>query len=240
MSPIDDRSLQQLLDDLADTPTTGETVQQAVAFAAQTLATPYAGATVIRDHVPHLETVSPTHGTVRRADELQDALDEGPCIDAAVESRTVVSNDLASDRRWPSWGPRAAELGLESVLSSEIHANGRRVGALIIYGSPGHAFTREHVEVGAVLAQQVSVALRSAQRITGLRAALDARTVVGQAQGALMERYGVDADRAFSILRRLSQERDVRLVQVARAVLLQALDGAGHRGLDDKIPRSAE
>jgi GAF domain-containing protein len=229
MSHIDDRSLMQLLNDLAETPTSHETVEQGVAFAAQTFSTPYAAATVIRDRGPHLETVAATHGTVRRADELQDALDEGPCIDAAVESRMVVSNDLASDRRWPSWGPQAAGLGLESVLSSEIHANGRRVGALIVYGSPGHEFTREHLEVGAVLAQQVSLALRSARQIKSLRAALDARTVIGQAQGALMERYGVDADQAFSILRRLSHERDVRLVQAARAIVLQAVDQARDR-----------
>jgi GAF domain-containing protein len=232
MPALDDRSLLQLLNDLAETPTTDETVEQAVAFAAQTFSTPYAGATLIRDRGRRFETVGPTHDDVRRADHLQDELDEGPCVDAAVESRTVVSNDVVSDRRWPHWGPRIAGLGLASVLSSEIHADGQRVGALNVYGGSGHEFTREDMEVAAVLAQHVSVALRFARQIEGLHAALDSRTVIGQAQGVLMERYGVDADRSFSILRRFSQDRNIRLVEIARAVVAQTFDLASDRPKD--------
>lgn len=226
MSSLDGRSLVDLLDHLAETPTIDDTVEQAVAFAARTFSTPYAGATLIRDRGRRFETLGPTHDDVWRADDLQDELDEGPCVDAAVESRTVVCNNLVSDPRWPRWGPRTAGLGLASVLSSEIHAGGKRVGALNIYGAPGHEFTREDMEVAAVLTQHVSVALHFARQIEGLHAALDSRTVIGQAQGVLMERYGVDADRSFSILRRFSQDRNTRLVEIARAVVAQTFDPA--------------
>jgi GAF domain-containing protein len=179
---------------------------------------------VIRHRGRRFETVGPTGDEVRRADRLQEALGEGPCVDAAVESRTVVSNDLVADRRWPRWGPQLAGLGLSSVLSSEIHADGRRVGALNVYGGPGHEFTREDMEVAAVLAQHVSVALKFAQQIEGLHLALDSRTVIGQAQGVLMERYDIDADRAFSVLRRFSQDRNIRLVEIARMVVGRTFD----------------
>jgi GAF domain-containing protein len=229
MPSLDDRSLVDLLDRLAEVPTIVDTVEQAVVFAAQTFSTPYAGATLIRDRGRRFETVGPTHDDVWRADELQDELAEGPCVDAAVESRTVVSNDLVADPRWPRWGPRTAGLGMTSVLSSEIHAGGKRVGALNIYGAPGQEFSREDMEVAGVLTQHVSLALRFTQQIEGLHAALDSRTVIGQAQGVLMERYQVDADGAFAILRRFSQDRNVRLVELARAVVAQAFDPASDR-----------
>jgi response regulator NasT len=48
---------------------------------------------------------------------------------------------------------------------------------------------------------------------------LAARTLIGQAQGILMERFSLDADRAFQVLRRYSQDGNVKLAEVARRVV---------------------
>ena len=45
--------------------------------------------------------------------------------------------------------------------------------------------------------------------------AVDGRTVIGQAQGILMERYGITAEQAFTVLKRLSQDGNVKLHQLA-------------------------
>lgn len=224
MSTANQPDLIELLSELAETPTTEQTVEQAVAFAAETFGTRHAGATIIRDKGRGFDTMGPTDPVVRHADELQDTLKEGPCVDAAVASRTVVSNRLADDERWPRWGPSIAGVGLGSILSAEIHSGDQRVGALNVYGPDGHEFTREDMELAHVLAQHVSVALRFARQIEGLTTALDSRTVIGQAQGILMERFAVDDQRAFSILRRLSQDRNIRLAEIARQVVRQTLD----------------
>ncbi len=42
------------------------------------------------------------------------------------------------------------------------------------------------------------------------------RTVIGQAQGILMERFAVDADQAFAYLRRVSQDTNRKLVDLAQ------------------------
>lgn len=60
--------------------------------------------------------------------------------------------------------------------------------------------------------QHVSVALKFAQQIDGLHVALDSRTLIGQAQGMLMKRFGVDAGRAFAMLKRVSQDENIRMV----------------------------
>lgn len=49
--------------------------------------------------------------------------------------------------------------------------------------------------------------------------AVDARRLVGQAIGILTERFDVDQDRAFSILRRYSQGTNTKLHDVAQHLI---------------------
>ena len=47
----------------------------------------------------------------------------------------------------------------------------------------------------------------------GMSAALQSRTVIGQAEGILMERLGVDSDQALAYLKRISSHTNTKLVQ---------------------------
>jgi len=49
--------------------------------------------------------------------------------------------------------------------------------------------------------------------------AIDARKLIGQAQGILMERFDLDDERAFEVLRRYSQNTNTKLNEVARALV---------------------
>ena len=53
----------------------------------------------------------------------------------------------------------------------------------------------------------------------GLQSALSTRDRSGQAKGIIMERYGVDDIRAFEMLRKLSQDSNTRLVDIAHRVI---------------------
>lgn len=219
----DHHAVGRLAVELATAESFQQSVSQVVAFAAQTFETEFAGITLIHQGGRSFETAGPTDPVVREADDLQASLREGPCVDAAAESRYSVSNDIASDPRWPRWGRQAAALGFGSILSSELHAGGQRIGALNVYGRKGREFSRDDVETAQVLAYHASAALQTAREIEGLTIALDSRTVIGQAQGILMERYKVDSERAFTILRRHSQQENIRLSRLARD-LVEAFD----------------
>ncbi|MGH3318262.1 MAG: ANTAR domain-containing protein [Nocardioidaceae bacterium] len=52
-----------------------------------------------------------------------------------------------------------------------------------------------------------------------LREALDSRAVIEQAKGALVLRYGIPPDRAFGVLRRWSQDRNIKLRTIAEALI---------------------
>jgi GAF domain-containing protein len=210
--PIDDPSiLVSLAESLAEIEGVTETIEQIVSFAVDAIDTTYGGITLVKSGGRAFTTVGATHPSVVEADRMQYELHQGPCVDAAVDSKIVVSDYLATDERWPEWGPRASEFGFNSVLSAELHARGRRIGALNLYGIAEATFSPEDIALAALFARQGALALGYARSEQGLREALETRTVIGQAQGVLMERFEIDADRAFATLRRYSQHHNIKL-----------------------------
>jgi len=69
------------------------------------------------------------------------------------------------------------------------------------------------------LAGQISVALASQRDLQQRAVAITNRTVIGQAEGILMERLGIDADQAFSYLRRMSQTENRKLVTICSEIV---------------------
>lgn len=209
---IDDPSVfASLAESLADIEGVTETIDQIVSFAVEAIDTTYGGITLIKSGGRSFSTVGATHQSVIEADRIQYELRQGPCVDAAADAKIVVSSYLATDERWPNWGPKASALGFNSVLSAELHARGRRIGALNLYGTSEANFSPEDIALAALFARQGALALGYARSEEGLREALETRTVIGQAQGLLMERFDIDPDRAFATLRRYSQHHNVKL-----------------------------
>lgn len=215
MTPPSAHPLAELVSTLTETNTLDATVEQVVRFARETVDADYAGLTIIKPRGKGFDTLAPTDQIVWDVDELQHELREGPCVQAATESRTLWSDDLRVDPRWPRWGPAAAERGIHSVLSIELHSQGERIGAMNLYGSGYSQFDREDALTARLFAYHAASALAADQREKHLELALDHRTAIGQAQGILMERFGISAEQAFNVLRRHSQDRNIRLKQIA-------------------------
>ena len=69
------------------------------------------------------------------------------------------------------------------------------------------------------------------QRITeALRAITARRAVIEQAKGMLMLVYGVDADEAFDVLRKQSQDHNVKLNLVAEQVMKDLVELSRDKG----------
>ena len=100
--------------------------------------------------------------------------------------------------------------------------NGARThGVLGLYSTRPDAFSFDDEAIAHILARHASVALANARHDQSMAQAIDARKLVGQAMGILMERYDLDADRAFHVLRRYSQDTNTKLRDVAQ----QLIDG---------------
>lgn len=164
-------------------------------------------------------TVAATSELVVRADAWQYELGEGPCLDAVQEQEIVLSTDLREDSRWPRWAAEVAGLGVRSLLSLQLFTGERTLGALNLYGTHPQAFGQDSLVEGAAVAAHVSVVLAATRREENLQLALASRTTIGRAEGILMERFGIDATAAFSVLQRISQDRNVRLLRVAEQLV---------------------
>jgi AmiR/NasT family two-component response regulator len=82
------------------------------------------------------------------------------------------------------------------------------------------------VSTHASLASAATEAVTTSQlRDAQLHQAIDSRDVIGHAKGILMSRRGVSADEAFDILRRTSQNLNVKLARIAGIVATQPDSG---------------
>jgi hypothetical protein len=164
-------------------------------------------------------------------DELQYNFEEGPCHDAARKEGLAYtySGDLASDAKWPQFGPKAAKYGYLSVLSTALLPEvtpPRLSGALNIYSRDSGRLGDEAARDRALLlATHASLALANTEAVrmaelrqAQLRQAVDSRDVIGQAKGILMQRRGISADAAFDLLRQTSQDLNVKLADLARTL----------------------
>jgi hypothetical protein len=162
------------------------------------------------------ETVAASSEKARLCDQLQYDLDQGPCLDSVRSQQTVVSNDVASDPRWPLWGPAVAEqYGVGSMLSLLLYTHGESYGALNLYANGPQAYSSEDLIVAQSLAAHLAVAVAGGREMDNRTIAMVNRTVIGQAEGILMERYKITADHAFELLRDASAKTSNRVLRVA-------------------------
>jgi len=184
--------------------------------------------------------VACSDAAVQEADQLQLAYAEGPGVGVPQSQDVCLSADTRADARWPRWGPQAAALGWLSVLSAPLVAAQGGLGTLNLYSRRAGAFSAADVAAAGVFARQAGTALEHAFEVAGLRIAIDARHKVGLAQGILMERYGLDVDAAFNVLRRYSQDNNVKLRRVAEHVVAtRQVPGPGQLGGQASLPGSS-
>jgi hypothetical protein len=177
-----------------------------------------------------LHTPAETGEVAIELDRLQYRFREGPCVEAADPAGPAVAAapDIAAERRWPRWAPAAADLGVAAVVSTALipgAPTGRSIGALNVYSQSPNGLDDADRDALLLLATHASLALATTDAVTRgqlqathLRRAIDSRDAIGQAKGIIMTRRGVSADEAFELLRRTSQNLNVKLADLARTL----------------------
>jgi hypothetical protein len=175
---------------------------------------------------------APDHATddeIAVLDAVQLKSGAGPCVDAAdhaPERGLVLAADLAGDHdheRWPEFAERAVDAGYRSVLSLRIGVDPRHRSSLNLYARRHHAFGHEAQVAAVLFGVQAALLLHGADHADDLQHALESRDLIGQAKGILVERFGVDSERAFSMLVDSSQNTNMKLVDVARWLVDETL-----------------
>jgi len=180
---------------------------------------------------------------VSEVDDIQYAMDQGPCISAAREGQTVLSGSLGGDPRWPRFGGRVARLGVHSVVSLPLITPDGVVGAMNVYAHDKNVFDNRAAELGQIFAVPAAIAVQNAhvlaqtRRLANqLQSALEIRGVIDRAIGILMSRSGSTEHEAIERLRSMSQHEHRKLAEVASQIVDEAVARARARNRQSREP----
>ena len=188
------------------------------------------GVTVILDDRPRTAAYT-TAGTLE-IDALQYAVGDGPCLDA-FRNRRVNHVDLSvALDRWPVFVAAAADADVRSLLAVPLVSGSQCFGALNHYGYRHSTFEEAESTLARLAASRAADAIASVVQLVGahelagqLESAMASRAVIEQAKGIIMGREGVDEQTAFELLRRRSQDTNVKV----RTVAVQLVRDAQHK-----------
>lgn len=161
------------------------------------------------------------------ADRLEIELDEGPCLDAIddAEPDQHLCNDLSTGCQWPRLAERLrSDLGIHGMAGFRIRQDGQKVGALNVFSHRPGSLTALSLDQASLLTSFASVALAAADRgqeAGTLRLGLESNREIGKAVGMLMAMHEIDADEAFGLLSKVSQEMNLKVAEVATRLLAQ-------------------
>lgn len=173
-----------------------------------------------------MTTAAASGSIVRRVDLHQYSTDEGPCLESMRTGELRRSVSLAAETRWPKFrGPAIGEGVVSCLALPLVIGNHGTAGVLNLY-SQSRPFEEEDEEIGRRFAAPASIAVANAKAYAKARAvieqleeALQSRDVIGQAKGIIEAREHCGPDEAFERLRELSQHRNVKLRDLAAAIV---------------------
>jgi hypothetical protein len=170
--------------------------------------------------------------TVRaRTDRAVDDLDvvrspvQGSAFLAALTSQVALYAADLADGSWTDLALEVEAVEVRGLLMLPLMANAKR-GGLVLFAHYPHAFGVVDRARGLLMAYLAGVAVAGTDAAdhddrlaANLQSALAIRTVISQAQGILMEREHISADQAFTLLRRASTGLEVKMREVAQALI---------------------
>jgi GAF domain-containing protein len=152
---------------------------------------------------------------------------EGPCLDCHRTGRPVVNQDLATvDGRWPRFAPEALAAGFHSVHALPMRLRGTVIGALNLFRVGAGEMGEADIDVAQAFADVATIAILQhratleAQVVNEqLTHALNSRVVIEQAKGMVAVYLDLDMEGSFTALRTHARNHNLRLVDVANAVI---------------------
>ncbi|BCQ09848.1 hypothetical protein JMUB5695_03298 [Mycobacterium heckeshornense] len=168
-------------------------------------------------------TVGASDRIAQQIDDLELSVGDGPCLDAIEEETPQIEPDLTTPSQWPELAARlVAETPVRGAMGFRILVDRRKTGALNLFSDTANRFNTESAGRAIVLAAFASVAINAiaqGEDAATLRRGLLSNREIGKAIGMLMLLHKFSEREAFDLLRRYSQDLNIKLADVARAVI---------------------
>jgi len=154
------------------------------------------------------ETLAATDDRIRRVDELQFDLNEGPCWDALAIGGPVFEPDLQGNPQhsWPAFREAIRNEEIAAIFAFPLLVGPLRIGAIDMYRTRPGAMSAEHREQTATLAEIIGRhILRRAMLLAGQDTAIEretpfSRRTVHQATGFVIAQLGISAEDALLLI----------------------------------------
>jgi transcriptional regulator with GAF, ATPase, and Fis domain len=198
-------------------------VYAAICVAATLVVTGCDHASLLVRHDSRYVTVGASDRIAQRIDDMERQAGDGPCVDAIEEETPQIETDLTTPNQWPHLAAKMlAETPVRGAMGFRILVDRRKTGALNLFSDKAGVFDTESAGQAIVLASFASVAINAVAQgddVSTLRRGLLSNREIGKAVGMLMMLYNVDEQEAFNVLRRYSQDLNIKLADVARSVI---------------------
>jgi transcriptional regulator with GAF, ATPase, and Fis domain len=212
---VDDYDVMELLDRLAG-------------YSVELLAADAAGILLV-DPQLGLRVVASSDEDAELMELLQLQADQGPCLDCVRSGAPVSVANLADTAgRWPVLAAAMTTRGVfKSVHALPLRLRGEAIGALNLFRHQPGALPEADLALGQALADVATIGILSERAIRRgellneqLHSVLSSRGLIEEAKGILAQHGGLSMNTAFDRLRRYSRNRNQRLSQVARQVVV--------------------
>jgi GAF domain-containing protein len=174
-----------------------------------------------------LRLAAATSDEMRRLEDLEVRLRQGPCTEAYRRAEPVIAEDLVDyQERWPQVTPKLMEMGMRSAHAFPVRLRADCIGAINLYRVQPGPFHAEDVRLGQALADVAAIGILQERKIARaervadqLQLALSSRIVIEQAKGILAERHGISTADAFGAISNYSRSRNRKLREVCQEIV---------------------
>ena len=182
---------------------------------------------LLADQQGNLQFMAASDEDTKMLELFQVQVHEGPCQDCFRTGQPVTNADLAAAaHRWPVFAPRAVEAGFGSVHAIPMRLRTETIGALNLFSDRAGGLQPDGMHIVQALADVATIGLLQERAVhrgevmtEQLQSALNSRIIIEQAKGAIAQIYTVTIDQAFQLLRGYSRRHQLRIGDVARALV---------------------
>lgn len=174
-----------------------------------------------------LRVMASSSDAMRLLELLELQSQQGPCLDCYRDGRAVVSTDLNGARDlWPDFAGAAIAAGFQAAYALPMRLRGTVIGALNLLLLDAGEMREADLLAAQALADVATIAILQHQASLEaqilndqLNHALNSRVIIEQAKGMVAERQGLNMAEAFRVLRGHARNRNLRLADVAQAII---------------------
>ena len=191
-----------------------------------------AGLVLVDEH-RRLRFMAASTESAKMLELFQLQAEEGPCRDCFRTGRPVITSDLSrAAGRWPRFAPQAVTAGYHAVYAFPLRHRATIVGALNLFSPAAGRIETGDLAIIQGLADVATIGLLQQRALAHghllteqLQLALNSRITIEQAKGAIAQMRDTSVDDAFTLMRTYARRHQLRLTDLAYAVLT---DPASH------------